>query len=102
MVWLSDAMLVLLALGQNLFLVFCWRARSRNGSVLRGMFIRELGWTLFIDFFTVVYWDRRWDVVPWVNLHEWLGFEWYWLPRLIVVVTMGRLFWVLVHARARP
>lgn len=92
---LSDLALVVMIVQINAFAVFVWRARQRDGAVMRALALREAGLTLFLNFFTVVYWDRRWDVIPGLDLHATLGFDWPWVPRLLVILTTARLLWVL-------
>ncbi len=99
MVWAGDVLLALNFIGLNILALYAWKARKRDGPVLRRMaeFLAVLA--LYFCWFTIVYWDRRWNVVPGVDLHAWMGFEWYWVPRLLLFGATASLLLALMRTR---
>jgi hypothetical protein len=67
------------------------RLGGSDGGRVRLFAVAMSALEVFLAFFSVVYWDRRFDVWPWADLNAVMGFEWYWLPRLILVTP----FWFL-------
>lgn len=91
-VFLSDfSRLVLLAL----FWVFGFESRAvRNGPVLRrfGEFMVALA--AVYTWFTLVYFDTRFNVFPWASL--WLvALRWNWVAHTLLIVTLARLWLAL-------
>lgn len=101
LVLLSDVSLVLMVASINVLAVYGWLARRRNGPVLLRLSEFLVVLAMFFDWFTVVYWDRRWDVWPWANLIEVMGFEWYWIPRVTLFTATAALLWALMETRPR-
>lgn len=99
MVWLSDASLALMVTAINMLAAYAWQARKRNGLVLRRLAWFLFALAIFFDFFTFVYWDRRWNIWPWADLHAAMGFEWYWVPRLMLFSATASLLWALMRTR---
>ena len=100
MEWASDLALV--------FNVVCF-----NGVAIDAMRVaRRVGWrslvgqfatfsivlALFFDYFSIVYWDRRFNIIPGVDLFASMGLHWYWLPRAILGVAII-MFWRSMRRR---
>lgn len=95
LVALSDIALVLLI---ACFVAFAWdakRARNRNGVAIRRFSEFALSLAIFFGWFALVYFDRRFNVWPWADLVKVMGYEWYWPLRLMLVVTLTRLWWAM-------
>ena len=99
MVVLSDVSLVLMIIAINTLAAYAWAARKRNGRVLRRLAEFLVVLAMFFDWFTIVYWDRRWNVWPWASLYDVMGFEWYWVPRLALCGATASLLWALMGTR---
>jgi hypothetical protein len=69
-------------------------ARAR----VRAFMFFMLAICLFFTWFTIVYWDRRFDIWPGVDLMKVMGFQWYWLPRLILGIGVVQ-FWRVLRSR---
>lgn len=99
LVWMSDVALALMVIGINTLAVYGWHSRRRNGPVLFRLAEFLVILAVFFDWFTVVYWDRRFDVFPWADLYAVMGFEWYWVPRLMLFAATASLLWALMGTR---
>jgi hypothetical protein len=99
---MSDLVLILLVGCMIGFALAAWRARRRNGPVLRRFAEFSVALALFFVWFTVVYWDRRWNVWPWADLQAAMAFEWYWPFRLMLLIAFARLWWALRGTPPKP
>ena len=95
MVALSDVALVVLILCIIGFALDAMRARNRNGPAIRRFAEFSLALAIFFGWFSLVYFDRRFNVFPWADLVQAMGYEWYWPFRLLLIVTLTRLWWAL-------
>lgn len=85
---MSDATLLLLLYGVNGFAIVAWRVR--NGAVRRRFAEFILSLAFFFDWYSFVDWDRRFDIVPGLDLTL-ISFEWRWPFRILLVITLFRL-----------
>lgn len=95
--WLHDLNVLLSDIGLYMlmacFTVLGIKARLiRNGALSRRTSEFILSLAFFFDWFGLVYIDRRYDIIPWADLHGWMGFEWYWPWRFLLVITFIRAY----------
>lgn len=95
MVSTSDAALILLVACMLGFTVDAWRARRLNGPVVRRFAEFTAMLTVFLSWFSLVYWDRRYDIWPWHDLAAVMTAEYYWPLRLGLALTLARLWWAM-------
>lgn len=95
MVSTSDASLILLMLCLAGFTLDSWRARQKNGRVVRRFSEFSLAMFIFFGWFSLVYWDRRYDLVPGLDLFSMMTAEYYWPFRLMLAIAMARLWWTM-------
>ena len=95
MVVLSDVTLYVLIACVTSFAVDTWFARKSNGRPLLRFSDMMAGLAIFFGWFGLVYLDRRFDVVSWVDLVKWMGYEWYWPFRLLLIIVVTRMWWTL-------
>lgn len=92
---LSDVALAIMMICFSWVALVAWKVRRNDGIAASRYFQMMLGEWFFFVVFTIVYLDRRFNLVPGMDL---LGYEWYWIFRLIVVVVIVR-FWLVVPWR---
>lgn len=78
-----------------MFWIFGFESRAvRNGPVLRrfGEFMVSLA--AVYSWFTLVYFDTRFNVFPWASLWQ-VALRWNWLAHAVLIVTLARLWLAL-------
>lgn len=101
MVGTSDASLIILMVCLIGFCIDSVKARHRNGLVVRRFADFSVAMVIFFGWFTIVYWDRRYDIWPYHDLGAVMSAEWYWPFRLMLAVAMARLWWAIRGGRTR-
>ena len=92
---LSDASLMVLMGCIIGFAVDSYRAKQRNGPLLRRFADFSVALAIFFSWFSLVYWDRRYNIWPWADLGDVMTAEWYWPFRLMLCIAFVRLWWVI-------
>jgi hypothetical protein len=95
MISTSDAALLLLMMCLLGFTIDSWRARWADGLVVRRFSEFSLAMLIFFGWFSLVYWDRRYNIVPGIDLADLMTAEYYWPLRIMLALTMWRLWWVM-------
>jgi hypothetical protein len=77
---------------------FALEARAvRNGPVLRRFGAFMLTLAAAFTWFNLIYFDGRYNVLPWVDLGR-LAVEWNWVVYGLLIGTLGRL-WLALRRR---
>lgn len=101
MVTLSDVTIVVLVACLVAFALDARRARHRNGPAIRRFFDLAIALVIFFTSFAFMYVDKRFELVPatWKAYPylptRYMGYEWYWTFRLMLLVAVTRLWWAL-------
>lgn len=91
--WMSDVSLVLLVACVIGFAIDAWKRRDHGGDALRRFAYFCMGMAVFFGWFALVYLDRRCpSCIPAVDLVQLMGYEWYWPFRLMLLITLWRLW----------